>query len=384
MPDITPDHLPLYGITVIDFGQYIAAPGATQTLADLGAEVIKVENPRGDQARSIGSYGDSIMRAYNRRKKSVVVDLKSETGLAQARALIRTADIVVSNLRPGAMDRLGLTIDAIRALNPSVIYAEVTGFGKNGPSRQRVGLDIAAQAESGLMYVTGEPDREPQRVGVPVIDHAAAYVLAQALLASLFRRERTGAGDHIEVSLLDVALDLQSVNWGDYSVGRKPVRQGNGQAAAAPAADLFPTADGSIVVSAYTDDKFAALCTLAGLPGMSADPRFRDNARRVANRTELLAALRPFFAPLATEDAVALLTDAGIVSGAVRSYDQARAAEDVVASGIFVQAIDPDGERYTIPGLPYQAASVPRTGDGGGVPPLGSDSERILSSLVVD
>lgn len=383
MSDITPEHLPLQGITVVDFGQYIAAPGATQTLADLGADVIKVENPQGDQARSIGSYGESIMRAYNRRKRSVVVDLKSETGLAQARALIRAADVVVSNLRPGAMDRLGLTVEAIHELNPSVIYAEVTGFGKKGPSRLRPGLDIAAQAESGLMYVTGEPDREPQRVGVPVIDHATAYVLAQALLASLFRRERTGAGDHIDVSLLDVALNLQAVNWGDYSAGAQPIRQGNGQPTVAPAADLFPTTDGSIVVSAYTDDKFSALCAIAGVPEMPADPRFRDNANRVEHREELLAALRPFFAPLATENALAQLSSVGIVCGAVRSYHQARHADDVLASGIFVEAIAPDGKPYTIPGLPYQATSVPRTHDGGRVPVLGSDTEQILGNLVV-
>lgn len=382
MPDITPEDLPLHGITVVDFGQYIAAPGATQTLADLGADVIKVESPLGDQARSIGLYGDSIMRAYNRRKKSVVIDLKSEIGLAQAKALIHTADVVVSNLRPGAMDSFGLTVETIHELNPSVIYAEITGFGKSGPSRQRPGLDIAAQAESGLMYVTGEPDREPQRVGAPIIDHATAYVLAQALLASLFRRERTGAGDHIEVSLLEVALDLQAVNWGDYSVGVEPRRQGNGQPTAAPAADLFPTSDGSIVVSAYTDDKFAALCEIAGIPDMPSDPRFRSNAGRVAHREELLGALRPFFTSLATESAVRMLTDAGIVSGAVRSYDQARNASDVVRSGLFVEAIGPDGERYTIPGLPYRATSVPRTTDGGTVPLLGSDTEQILGDLV--
>ncbi|WP_019203447.1 CaiB/BaiF CoA-transferase family protein [Tsukamurella sp. 1534] len=383
MPNITPDHLPLHGIRVIDLGQYIAAPGATQALADLGAEVIKVENPNGDQARSIGSYGEAIIRAYNRRKSSVVVDLKSEAGLAQARALIRSVDVVVSNLRPGALDRLGLSADAIRDLNPTVIFAEVTGFGKTGPSARRPGLDIAAQAESGLMYVTGEPDRDPQRVGVPVIDHATAYVLTQALLASLFRRERTGAGDHIEVSLLDVAVNLQAVNWADYSVGAKPVRQGNGQPSVAPAADLFTTTDGSIVVSAYTEEKFAALCALAKTPELLEDPRFRDNPGRVAHRAELLAALAPFFAGVTTEDALEMLTAANIVSGAVRSYDQARVAGDVVASGIFVEAVTPDGEQYTIPGLPYRAVSVPRTADGGAVPDLGADTDRILGELAV-
>jgi crotonobetainyl-CoA:carnitine CoA-transferase CaiB-like acyl-CoA transferase len=381
MSHITPQHLPLHGITVIDLGQYIATPGATQTLADLGADVIKVEGPRGDQARTIGPFGDSIMRAYNRRKSSVVIDLKTERGIEQVKALISDADVVVSNLRPGTADRLGLSSETIRTLNPGVIFAEVTGFGKTGPSRQRPGLDIAAQAESGLMYVTGERDGEPQRVGAPIIDHATSYVLAQAILASLFRRERTDAGDHIEVSLLDVALDLQAVNWADYSYGAKPVRQGNGQALAAPAADHFPTADGSIVVSAYTDGKFSALCELAGVPDLPTDPRFTDNPSRVRNREALLEILRPHFAALTSDEALKLLTGIGIVAGAVRSYDQARDSGDVVASGVFVDAVDSKGEHYSIPGLPYQATSVPRDDNGGTVPALGSDTDRILGSL---
>jgi crotonobetainyl-CoA:carnitine CoA-transferase CaiB-like acyl-CoA transferase len=382
MLDTTADRRPLDGVTVVDFGQYIAAPGASQILADLGADVIKVENPAGDQARSIGQYGESIMRAYNRGKKSVVIDLKSAQGLAHAKALIREADVVIQNLRPGAMDRLGLSAAVIRELNPQVVLAEVNGFGKNGPSRHRPGLDIAAQAESGIMSVTGEADREPQRVGFPVVDHATSYVVVMGILTGLFRRVRTGRGDHVEASLLDVALDLQCVNWAEYSdTGVPPTRQGNGQPTVAPAADVFTTSDGGVVVSAYTPDKFARLCEIAGTPELLSDPRFADNAGRVANRPVMLAALAPFFASISTEDAVERLTKVAIVSGAVRSYEQARVAADVVESGIFCEATMPDGESYTIPGLPFRVGSSPRRTDGGHVPALGAHTEEVLSRL---
>nr|WP_271214016.1 CoA transferase [Rhodococcus wratislaviensis]GLK41301.1 CoA transferase [Rhodococcus wratislaviensis] len=382
MPDseYAPDDLPLSGITVVDFGQYIAAPGAAQTLADLGADVLKIEGPGGDQARGIGVYGEAIMRAYNRRKKSIVLDLKAEDDLRHARALIARADVVIHNLRPGVMEKLGLSADDIRELNPTVILAAVSGFGTGGPSRRRPGLDIAAQAETGMMSVTGEADGDPQRVGFPLVDHATSYVVTQAVLAALFRRERTGLGDDIDVSLLDVAIDLQCANWGEYSItGVAPHRRGNGQPTAAPAADIFPTADGSIVISAYTEQRFAQLCDLAGRPDLPKDPRFVDNPSRVAHRGELLAALAPFFAGLDTEAALAALTSVGIVAGAVRTYDQVQSAPDVIASGIFTTGSTGDGHTYSIPGLPYRSRSTPRTADAGRVPELGEHSHEIVA-----
>ncbi|KXF56099.1 carnitine dehydratase [Rhodococcus sp. SC4] len=382
MPDseYAPDDLPLSGITVVDFGQYIAAPGAAQTLADLGADVLKIEGPGGDQARGIGVYGEAIMRAYNRRKKSIVLDLKAEDDLRHARALIARADVVIHNLRPGVMEKLGLSADEIRELNPTVILAAVSGFGTDGPSRRRPGLDIAAQAETGMMSVTGEADGDPQRVGFPLVDHATSYVVTQAVLAALFRRERTGLGDDIDVSLLDVAIDLQCVNWGEYSItGVAPHRRGNGQPTAAPAADIFPTADGSIVISAYTEQRFVQLCDLAGQPDLPKDPRFVDNPSRVAHRGELLAALTPFFAGLDTEAALAALTSVGIVAGAVRTYDQVPSAPDVIASGIFTTGSTGDGHTYSIPGLPYRSRSTPRTADAGRVPELGEHSHEIVA-----
>ncbi|MBM9464683.1 CoA transferase [Aeromicrobium sp. YIM 150415] len=374
--------MPLSGITVVDFGQYIAAPGATQTLADLGAEVIKVENPGGDQARAVGTYGHAIMRAYNRRKKSVVLNLRDEEGLAAARRLIERADVVVQNLRPGAMARLGLSNEVIRGLNPSVITAAVTGFGTDGPSRDRPGLDIAAQAESGLMSITGERDGQPQRVGVPIVDHVASIVLSQAIITALFHRERTGQGDDLSVSLLDVGVDLQRVNWGEYAItGQMPIRRGNGQPGAAPGADIFSTADGDVVVSAYTDDKFSTISRLAGRPDLPGDPRFADNPSRVAHRPELLDVLAPYFLARSTDTVVQELSDAGIVVGDVRTYDRVLSADDVVAGGVFSDCTDADGTPYRMPTLPFVSRHVSRSRDGGTVPSAGEHTRQVLDSM---
>ena len=200
---------PLAGIRVVDLGQYIAGPGAAMVLAELGASVIKIEPLTGDQARHIGRYGQAMVRTYNRGKRSIAVDLKQEAGRATALRLIARADVVIQNLRPGAVDKLGLGAQTVRELWPNIVYLSVAGFDSQGPSGGRPGYDIAAQAESGLMSVTGEPDRPPQKVGVPIIDAAAAHIGAQAVLAALFGRQRTGRGATLETSLFDVAMHLE-------------------------------------------------------------------------------------------------------------------------------------------------------------------------------
>lgn len=233
---------------------------ATQMLSDLGAEVIKIEPPSGDQARGIGAYGEGIVLAYNRGKRSIVLDLKQAGDRETALGLIAEADVVVQNLRADALARLGLGPDELRAANPRLVHVSVRGFSSRGPSAQRAGLDIAAQAESGLMSVNGELGGDPLRVGFPIADVAASYAVVQVVLAALLRRERTGEGGVAEVSLLDAAIHLQSAMWGEWHAsGQEPRRKGNGQATVAPAADLVRTADGTIVLSAYTAEHFARL-----------------------------------------------------------------------------------------------------------------------------
>ena len=356
-------------------------PAATQILVDLGADVIKVEPVHGESARLIGLYGEAILRTYNRDKRCIALDLKNPHGQKIARQLIDSADIVVQNLRPGVMESFGLGAAAVRAAHPQLVYATVSGFGLHGPSKGRPGLDIAAQAESGIMWVTGEADSEPQRVGFPMVDAAAAHVLAQAILGAYVRRLRFGAGDEVEVSLLEVAIHLQGPNWGEYLLtGNPPVRSGNGQPTVAPAADIMPTRDGAIVVSAYSVPHFEKLCRLIQRPDLVLDERFGSNAVRVANRAELLVELRSAFAHMSTEQAMDLLTPNGVVAGRISSYDEVRKNPDVEATGLFIDVEGPDGTQHTTLGSPWHLASV-TGGDRRGAPGIGQHTAELLGEL---
>ncbi|GAA1249032.1 CoA transferase [Prauserella halophila] len=371
---------PLAGVRVVDFGQYVAGPGAAQVLADLGADVVKVESPGGDPARGIGAYGEAMMRCYNRRKRSIAVDLKNPEGAAVAWRLVAEADVVVQNMRPGAMRALGFGPRDVRRLNPGVVYVEISGFGVNGPSRERAALDIAAQAESGIMNVTGEAEGDPQRVGFVLVDAAAAANAAQAVLAALFRRERTGEGDHVELSLLGVAIHLQGTVWSEYEqTGNLPRRKGNGQPTLAPAADLVRTSDGKIVLSAYTDKHWRQLCALIDRLDLVDDRRFADNAARVANREELAGVLGDAFGSYTSEEAVRLLSTGGVVAGAVRDHEEVIQAPDVTEGGHLV-AGTVAGECFHTPTLPFRMASWPVT-EAGSPPAVGEHTVGILREL---
>ncbi|MGV9866826.1 CaiB/BaiF CoA transferase family protein [Rhodococcus koreensis] len=372
---------PLDGVRVVDFGQFIAAPAATQILVDLGADVIKVEPVHGESSRLIGTYGEAILRNYNRNKRCIALDLKDDRGQQVARDLIASADIVVQNLRPGVMESFGLGAEDVRTAHPGIIYATVSGFGLQGPSKYRPGLDIAAQAESGIMWVTGEADGEPQRVGFPAVDAAAGHVFAQAILGAYIRRLRTGDGDTVETSLLEVAVHLQGPNWGEYLLtGNEPMRKGNGQPTVAPAADVMPTRDGAIVVSAYSVVHFARLCTLLGRPELASDPRFATNDSRVHHRPALLTELRAAFAEMTSDEAMALLTPNGVVAGRISSYGEVRKNPDVEATGIFIDVIDPDGVEHTTLGSPWHLGSVPRFSTAG-APALGQHTTEVLTEF---
>lgn len=371
--------LPLAGVRVLELGHYIAGPAATQVLLDLGAEVTKVEPPAGDQARTIGAYGEGIVCAYNRGKRSVALDLRDDEQREVALRLVDEADVLVQNLRAGALDRLGLGVDLLRARNPRLVVVSVTGFPTEGPSAQRAGLDIAAQAESGIMAVTGERDGDPQRVGFPVSDVGASYAVVQAVLAALLRRERTGEGGVAEVSLLNVSIHMQSALWGEWHTsGEEPHRKGNGQATVAPAADLIATTDGSVVLSAYTAEHFRRLCGYLGKPWMVDDPRFVDNPARVAHRDDLLAEIEAVLGRLTTAQCVDELSALGLVVAPVRSYADVRDSPDVRAAGLLTSGTDPQGRDFPVPFLPFALDGVqPRPGQV--VPGVGEDALTPLS-----
>jgi len=370
---------PLQGIRVVELGNYIAGPGTAMTLGDLGAEVVKIESLEGDMARHTGHFGHAMLRAYNRSKKSIALDLRAPRGVEIALRLVARADVVVQNLRPGAAESLGLGAGTLRTAHPGLIYVSISGFPAGAPSRGRPGYDIAAQAESGLMSVTGEPQGLPQKVGATIIDAATVQVAAQAVLAALFRRERTGIGETIRVSLLEVALNLQLPNWSDYMVrGVEPTRSGDGQPMNAPAADIFRTRDGMVVVSAYVQSHWVRLCETIGSPELATDPRFLTNELRVANRPDMKVAVSEQLSRYGTRECVDLLTRNNIVVGVVRSYADALAGEDFRASTMVIEAA-PNGDRPGYPsfGLPYELCDTPRPRSQA-APAHGAHTEEVL------
>ncbi|GAA5236678.1 CoA transferase [Verticiella sediminum] len=378
--------LPLAGIRVVEFGQFIAVPGTSMLLADMGAEVIKVESLAGDAARQSSTMGvqSPMYVAYNRRKRSIALDLRSAGGRAVARELALSADVVVQNARAGVMERLGLGPDVLRQAKPALIYASVTGFGTRGPSRERPGLDIAAQAESGMMSLTGEPGGAPLKVGFAVVDAATTLALSGAITAALFHRERTGEGQTIDTSLLEVAVHLQAQIWSEYHhSGKLPPRAGNSQPMAAPAADLVQVADGHIVISAYLQEHWRRLCQAIGRPDLADDARFVDNVSRLANRPALIAELHASLGGMAGEAARELLESHGVVVGVVRNYDQVVAADDVRLGGLFQPVDNGLGKAVPVPSAPCRWRDAPEP-TASAVPRLGQHSVQVLRELGYD
>ncbi|HWI72461.1 MAG TPA: CoA transferase, partial [Baekduia sp.] len=287
-------------LVIVDFSRVLAGPLATMVLADLGAEVIKVERPgAGDDTRAWGPPFDergqaTYFQSVNRNKSSVTLDLGSEDGGAEARALVARADVVVENFRPGVMDRLGLGYDALAAQRPGLVYCSITGFGA-GAGAALPGYDLLVQALGGLMSITGEADGEPQKVGVALVDVVTGLFAAVGILAALRHRERTGEGQRVEVDLLSSLL-AALVNQGSaYTLaGAVAGRMGNAHPSIAPY-ELLPTGEGDLVLAVGNDKQFAALCGVLGALALADDARFATNGARVAHRdalrTELVALL---------------------------------------------------------------------------------------------
>ena len=377
---------PLRGLRVVEFGQFIAAPAAAQALADLGADVIKVEPPGGDAARTVGwtrdAYGP-MFTAYNRSKRSVVLDLRSQEGRDTARKLGSSADVLLQNMRPGVMEKLGLGSAALMALAPRLVYGQVSGFGQIGPASVRPGFDIAAQAESGMMSLNGPRDYEPTRVGFTAVDAMAGHALTTGVLAALLRRSTTGRGGLVEVSLIDVAVEGLINAWAEYRLtGVMPLRCGNGQPSSAPAADVIRTADGMVVVSAYTEDHFRRLCAALGRSDMALDPRFSANQGRVQNRDALRAELGLAMGHLTSEALCDLLTQAGVVAGAVRTMAEVLPGHAGVSADLFVEVSAVGRDPVRIPGIPMKIDGAARPG--GRLPGLGEHTAEVLAELAAD
>ncbi|RZT31386.1 CaiB/BaiF CoA transferase family protein [Cupriavidus agavae] len=382
-PDASQTDAPLSGLRVIDFGQFIAAPSAGQILADLGADVIKVEPPGGDASRRSGWQADDcgpMFSAYNRGKRSIVLDLRQEADRRAARALIDGADVVLQNARPGVMEKYGLGAATLRANHPRLVYGSVDGFGNTGPAAARPGLDIAAQAESGMMSINGDAHADPTRIGFTVVDVMAGRTLATGVLAALVRRGIAGQGAHVRVSLIDVALDMLSQQWAEFQLhGTPPSRCGNGQATLAPAADVIATGAGQVVVSAYLQDHFARLCQCIGRPELTSDARFHDNAARVANRAALREALAEAFHGLTADQVCARLTEAGVVCGVVRDLGDAVAHAAATMPERVIDVPSPGPRSLRMPALPISIDDLPVRA--GALPGIGEHTREVLGEL---
>ena len=335
----------LEGIRVLDFTRVLAGPFCTMMLADLGADVIKVESLDGDETRQWGPPFDAQGRsAYylsvNRNKRSLTLNLKSEAGRQIARRLAADSQIVVENLKPGGMAAFGLGFDDLRVLNPALVYASISGFGQTGPYHERPGYDFVIQAMSGLMSITGEVGGEPSKVGVAIADVVAGLFASSSILAALRHAERTGEGQHLDIALLDTQIAaLVNVASSALVSGQTPARYGNAHPSIVPY-QTFRAADGEFALAVGNDRQFAQLCHLIDRAEWAADPRFSTNPARVHNRDVLIALLDGVFVTRSAAEWVAGALALNIPAGTLNTVSQILEDEHVQARGLIHEMDD--------------------------------------------
>ena len=358
---------PLAGIKVLELARILAGPWAGQALADLGADVIKVESPAGDDtrewgppyvARADGSLEAAYFHAANRGKRSIIADFKNKEHMVRLRHLIGEADVIVENFKFGGLKKFGLDYESVKALNPGVIYCSITGFGQTGPYRNRAGYDFMIQGMAGVMDVTGDPDGEPQKVGVAVADIFTGLYAVIAIEAALIERARTGLGAHIDMALFDcmtAVLANQAMN--ALVSGTSPKRLGNAHPNIVPY-QVFAVADGHVIIAVGNDRQFAALCDLIGLPALITDPRFATNPSRVDHRDTLIDILAPVIRLWTKADLLASLEEKSIPGGPINTVGEVMADPQIAARAMRIKVNDhtehddPDSPRdHTIPYL---------------------------------
>ncbi len=344
---------PLAGVQVVELARILAGPWAGQTLADLGADVIKVEAPEGDDTRRWGPPfitrdGDrsaAYFHATNRGKKSVIADFRKAEDRDFVRAMIADADVVIENFKLGGLAKYGLDYSSLAAINPGLIYCSITGFGQDGPYAHRPGYDYIIQGMSGLMSVTGEPDGQPQKVGVAVTDIFTGVYAATAILAALLHRGATGKGQHIDMALFDVATSVMANQAMNYlASGTAPMRMGNAHPNIVPYS-VFDCADGWIIIATGNDGQYRRLCNILKLDHLAEAPEYLTNADRVANRATLTAALTEKTRLWQKADLLTACEAGGVPAGPINDMGEVFADPQIIARGMQIDCEGVPGVR---------------------------------------
>jgi len=372
----------LSDVRVLELTQVMAGPFCGQVLADMGADVIKVEPPGGDSTRRslgfrMGGDDTAAFLAVNRNKRSIALDLKDDEHRAVFLRLAESADVVLENNRPGVAARLGVDYETVREVNPRLVYASISGFGQTGPYAQRPGYDLIAQGLAGVMSVTGEPDGNPVKCGIPIGDLSSGLFCAVAILSALHARERTGRGQYIDTSLFEGALALSIWETAElWATGRVPGKLGSAHRLTAPYQAL-KTADGYITVGGNTQALFQRLCDVLDVPRLVDDTRFATNEDRMANVSELVEELESALAARGTDDWIAALVEGGVPCGPIHDYAEVFADEHTQAREMEVSVDHPVEGTISALGIPVKLSDTP-----GSVrrpaPLLGQHTEEIL------
>lgn len=374
---------PLKGLRVIEMARILAGPWIGQTLADLGADVIKVESPQGDDTRKWGppfiERDDDRTAAYfhscNRGKRSIVVDFKTEDGQATLKELIKNSDVFIENFKVGALKKYDLDYTTLSKINPKLIYCSITGFGQDGPYAHRAGYDYLIQGMGGIMSITGEPDGQPQKVGVAFADIFTGLYSVIGIQAALAQREKTGRGQHVDMSLFDSmagVLANQAMNY--LSTGQVPIRLGNEHPNITPY-QVFEVSDGHIIIAVGNDTQFVKLCNVLGLEKTAQDERFSVNQERIAHREELNSILNTAVKTWNKKELLSVLEEAGVPAGPINNIDEVFADEQIRHRGM---QIAPEG----VPGVrtPLKFSDADLSLDKAS-PRLGEHTEEILQEL---
>jgi len=376
---------PLSGVRILELGQIIAGTYGSQMLSDLGAEVIKVEAPEGDLGRipSVAPYKgiSTLFLTFNRNKKSVVINLKTDAGRALFYDLVKVSDVVIDNFRAGVLERLKVDYPTLSAINPRLIQCSVTGFGGEGAYKDYPALDIIIQAISGYLAITGEPGRPPARVGIPLGDLCGGIFSCEGILAALYARERTGRGCRVETSMFDGMLNLLSYMGTHYlSTGEVPTPQGSAHEFTVPW-QAFQAKDGYVVIATRQENFWRKLCGVLGEPGLAGDPRFATNPKRLQNRAVLVPMIENIVRMRTVAEWLEKLRAAEVPAAPVNNLDGAFAEPPVAEREMIVEYDHPEAGRVRLPGNPIKMSGMSGT-ISKPAPLLGEHTDAVLSQVL--